>query len=60
MNTLIEKGSNWEHVKTGKRIIVIDGCDHPFQKVKILHQSGKSTVKGAHYFLAGYRKLEVI
>lgn len=50
-------GDNWKHRKTGKTVIVTGRVG--YFGVKLLHQSGKKTVKQDHYLASDYEKVEV-
>jgi hypothetical protein len=50
----IKKGQNYEHVKTGKKVIVLNNPSS-FGYVELLHPSGRKTRKQRHYFEYDYK-----
>ena len=50
-------GQSWVNKKTGKKIIVLKSPASKHASVKIMHQSGRITMKQQHYFLYEYESI---
>ena len=57
LKSIVKNGSNWKHKKTGKVVIVLKTPLSKYEKVKLLHGSGRVTTKEQHYFLYDYGKI---
>lgn len=51
----VTHGSNWKNRKTGAACIVQSTAAGMWDKVRLLHQSGRVTVKQVHYFLYDFK-----
>lgn len=56
--SIIRKGDNWKHKKTGKIVSIIEEPETKFSGVRLLHQSGRITQKKQHYFLYDYELIQ--